>query len=188
MFSSNASHIPSREAVRHSNPSSPLHHTWHSRHSNPGVDPQQQLTEVFRLFDTDRSGYITHDELRNVMLSLGQPLSDAQLRAMIKQVMWCFFFCLGLPTVLHHSNVVLARAPHRFCLTSGTGLARESGRTIVHTEVYCFLINLVFFALILYWYFPHFPGGLGWRWEDKFEGVCKDNDSCGTTFFWEAFI
>ena len=30
-----------------------------SRHSNPGVDPEQQLAEVFRLFDKDRSGYIT---------------------------------------------------------------------------------------------------------------------------------
>eukprot|EP00116_Pleurobrachia_bachei_P007365 sb/3467627/ len=56
-----------------------------SRHSNPGVDPQQQLTEVFRLFDTDRSGYITHEELRSVMLSLGHPLSDKQLRSMIHQ-------------------------------------------------------------------------------------------------------
>ncbi|XP_063692440.1 calmodulin-A-like [Bolinopsis microptera] len=54
-----------------------------SRHSNPGVDPEQQLAEVFRLFDKDRSGYITQDELRSVMLSLGQPLSDEQLRDMI---------------------------------------------------------------------------------------------------------
>ena len=30
-----------------------------SRHSNPGGDPEQQLAEVFRLFDKDRSGYIT---------------------------------------------------------------------------------------------------------------------------------
>lgn len=54
-----------------------------SRHSNPGVDPEQQLADVFRLFDRDSSGYITQDELRNVMLSLGQPISDSQLWEMI---------------------------------------------------------------------------------------------------------
>ena len=35
-----------------------------SRHSNPGVDPEQQLAEVFRLFDKDRSGYITQVSVR----------------------------------------------------------------------------------------------------------------------------
>ena len=41
---------------------------------------KEQIMEAFKVFDQDGSGKISLEELRNVMLSLGEDLTDQQLR------------------------------------------------------------------------------------------------------------
>ncbi|MBA0790139.1 hypothetical protein Gohar_014805 [Gossypium harknessii] len=46
---------------------------------------QEQLMEVFHLFDRDGNGYITPAELAGCMAKMGQPLSYGELTEMIRE-------------------------------------------------------------------------------------------------------
>lgn len=46
---------------------------------------KQDLQEAFRVFDVDRNGYISVDELKQVMAKLGEELSQEVLEAMIHE-------------------------------------------------------------------------------------------------------
>ncbi|XVE56715.1 hypothetical protein DITRI_Ditri04bG0032900 [Diplodiscus trichospermus] len=46
---------------------------------------QEQLTQVFRLFDRDGNGYITAAELAGCMAKMGHPLTYRELTEMIKE-------------------------------------------------------------------------------------------------------
>lgn len=49
-------------------------------------DPDQELKDAFAVFDADGSGTISRSELKKLMKSLGQSLSDAELDAMMDEV------------------------------------------------------------------------------------------------------
>jgi calmodulin len=51
-----------------------------------GKDPEKELRDAFRVFDTDNSGSIDRKELKRLMKKLGQALSDAELDAMMDEV------------------------------------------------------------------------------------------------------
>ncbi|KAJ8760747.1 hypothetical protein K2173_017887 [Erythroxylum novogranatense] len=48
-------------------------------------EAEEELTEVFRVFDKDQDGYISPTELRHVMISLGEKLTEEELEQMIKE-------------------------------------------------------------------------------------------------------
>ncbi|VFQ77332.1 unnamed protein product [Cuscuta campestris] len=50
-----------------------------------GHDEEKELRDAFRVFDRDNNGHITADELRHVMHSLSQKLSDAEVEEMMKE-------------------------------------------------------------------------------------------------------
>ncbi|KAJ8309338.1 hypothetical protein KUTeg_014212 [Tegillarca granosa] len=48
------------------------------------MDTETELKEAFDVFDKDRSGTLDFDELKNVMASIGQNLTDGEIEAMIR--------------------------------------------------------------------------------------------------------
>ncbi|KAF2287792.1 hypothetical protein GH714_002992 [Hevea brasiliensis] len=48
-------------------------------------DADEELKEAFKVFDKDQDGYISPDELRHVMINLGEKLTDEELEQMIKE-------------------------------------------------------------------------------------------------------
>lgn len=47
------------------------------------VDPNEELIEAFKVFDKDGNGFITAEELRNVMKNLGEQMSDEDCQEML---------------------------------------------------------------------------------------------------------
>jgi len=51
----------------------------------PKVDAETELRQAFKVFDRDGSGTIDTEELRHVMKSLGENLTDEQIDEMIRE-------------------------------------------------------------------------------------------------------
>ena len=49
-----------------------------------GSDPDKELREAFKVFDRDGTGTISRDELKAVMKSLGENLSEEEIDEMLK--------------------------------------------------------------------------------------------------------
>lgn len=49
------------------------------------VDPEEQYLEAFRVFDQDGNGFISAQELQTVMCSLGETLSEEEVKDMIRE-------------------------------------------------------------------------------------------------------
>lgn len=49
-------------------------------------DPEQELLDAFKVFDTDNSGAIDRKELKRLMKKLGQALTEAEIDAMMNEV------------------------------------------------------------------------------------------------------
>ncbi|KAJ0981612.1 hypothetical protein J5N97_009867 [Dioscorea zingiberensis] len=54
-------------------------------HKVKETDAEDELREAFKVFDKDQNGYISPTELRNVMMNLGEKLSDEEVEQMIKE-------------------------------------------------------------------------------------------------------
>ncbi|CAL9104025.1 unnamed protein product [Musa textilis] len=46
---------------------------------------EEELKEAFKVFDKDQNGYISASELRNVMMNLGEKLTDEEVDQMIRE-------------------------------------------------------------------------------------------------------
>merc|ERR1712070_340012 len=49
-------------------------------------DPDKELRDAFKVFDTDNNGSIDKKELKRLLKKLGQTLTDAELDAMMNEV------------------------------------------------------------------------------------------------------
>lgn len=49
------------------------------------TDSEEEIREAFRVFDKDGNGFISADELRHVMTSLGEKLTDEEVDEMIRE-------------------------------------------------------------------------------------------------------
>lgn len=50
------------------------------------IDSEEEIREVFRVFDKDGNGFISVVELRYVMINLGEKLIDEEVDEMIREV------------------------------------------------------------------------------------------------------
>jgi calmodulin len=57
-----------------------------SRKGHHNDDPDRELKDAFKVFDTDGSGSISKSELKQLMKNLGQRLTDEELDAMMGEV------------------------------------------------------------------------------------------------------
>ncbi|KAK1271016.1 Calmodulin-like protein 5 [Acorus gramineus] len=48
-------------------------------------DTEEELKEAFKVFDRDQNGYISAAELSNVMINLGEKLTDEEVDQMIRE-------------------------------------------------------------------------------------------------------
>ncbi|EPS38312.1 hypothetical protein H072_7905 [Dactylellina haptotyla CBS 200.50] len=49
------------------------------------TDSEEEIREAFKVFDRDNNGYISAAELRHVMTSIGEKLTDAEVDEMIRE-------------------------------------------------------------------------------------------------------
>ena len=49
------------------------------------VDTEDEIREAFRVFDKNNDGFISYEELKSMMSSLGETLTDKELNEMIRQ-------------------------------------------------------------------------------------------------------
>jgi len=49
------------------------------------LSEEQEIREMFNTIDTDRNGFIDVDELKSTFASLGVPLTNADIRDMLKE-------------------------------------------------------------------------------------------------------
>lgn len=49
------------------------------------AEHERKMVEAFKFFDKDNSGYITAEELRSVLDSIGEKLSKAEIEEIIRQ-------------------------------------------------------------------------------------------------------
>ena len=55
------------------------------KHIKSPQDEEQELRESFRVFDKNGDGFISANELRQVMFTLGEKLSDEEVDEMIRE-------------------------------------------------------------------------------------------------------
>lgn len=49
------------------------------------TDSEEEIREAFKVFDRDNNGYISAAELRHVMTSIGEKLTDDEVEDMIRE-------------------------------------------------------------------------------------------------------
>ena len=49
------------------------------------ADNEQSIRKAFRVLDKDRSGYITVKELKDIMMKMGEKLTEKEVREMIDE-------------------------------------------------------------------------------------------------------
>lgn len=51
---------------------------------NHAVSPADEMKQMFKIFDPDQKGYVTKQELKDVLKKLGLPFTDQQIDGMIE--------------------------------------------------------------------------------------------------------
>ena len=51
---------------------------------NAELTPADEMRQMFRIFDPDQKGYVTKDELKEVLKKLGLPFTEQQIKGMLE--------------------------------------------------------------------------------------------------------
>ena len=107
-------------------------------------DPDKELRDAFKVFDTDGSGSISRDELKRLMTQLGQNLSEAELDAMMDEVdtdgdgeisfeegKGCFDFSVSMCLLLELRSMFIISAPRFISWTS------------IHPSILVFAVSII---------------------------------------------
>ena len=57
-----------------------------SKHMRDSADAEEELRQAFKVFDRNGDGFISAAELRHVMTSLGEKLTDEEVDEMIREI------------------------------------------------------------------------------------------------------
>lgn len=77
------------------------------------TDSEEEIREAFKVFDRDNNGFISAAELRHVMTSIGEKLTDDEVDEMIKEAdqdgdgkidCGCHFFISGTTLTYNSSD------------------------------------------------------------------------------------
>ena len=60
--------------------------TLMAHHMTGKEDTVESLTEAFKVFDSSGDGAISHDEMKQLLINVGEPVTDADVESILKEV------------------------------------------------------------------------------------------------------
>lgn len=69
------------------------------------TDSEEEIREAFKVFDRDNNGFISAAELRHVMTSIGEKLTDDEVDEMIREADQDGDGRIDCKTSVHRSNI-----------------------------------------------------------------------------------